>query len=674
MQNARRRPWFRSAVCIVLICSLCACAAKPAQNRVELEYPLSDAGPDVSAPPESKDDLKLQQTAVMGPDPSEFIVLYAAAAVYYATKARNVVLGTGYGIYTIFAKAPLFRRGKKLNVLKWPIQLEADTVKKSVRVSVHATRLLNGQPVKGLYYDSIPVQAAAEEQVLKAFRQSQLFSDVIPGNDADTPADLNADVTVTVISDWGVYTNCSRFSGGLIPGGTEEVYRVQTKLTDAAGKPAGEYSFEERPTYIRSLRLQTFTDPLEFNVLSTASVGKEILFDLNREVLFSVYSGNLVYPAPPTTEPAPMVEPVPVSPATTTKQPAEPAARPNPPAETGSSPASPASPGTPAIPAAPSTGEPGPDLSFLQIDMAEFPVGDQPGPTFPTPSMSRSRLVVQIPGIKKTLLDLKAEPKTREPPGVVRLDRTEVTVEQYGLCVKAGRCNPPDRQGTDCNYGRQDRLNHPVNCVALYQAEDFCKWSGRRLPTETEWQQAARGNDRRTYPWGSNDAACERAVFNPAAGGCESKGTAPVCSKPLGNTPEGICDLAGNVREWTSDLYYGEEFEARGSPVIRGGSWKTTLTDRLHTDFPDHGDSTFRGDESVGFRCALTPPKVDPPPKTGLIPTTGPAPKAEPGPAEDSSSQKPYYECKEFNSCIENIYKHFNHNNDHEYHNSGVYN
>ncbi len=213
--------------------------------------------------------------------------------------------------WSAIAKPPLFRHGKKYFIPVWPPLLPEGTAKKTVRVTVKATRLLNGEPVSGLYYDSIPVQAAAEEEVLKAYRESQLFSEVVAGA---TPAELNAEVTVTVISDWGFYTNSSRYTGGLVPGGAEEIYRVQTKLTDGAGKPLGDYSSEERPTYVRTPRFQSFTDPFEFDVLSTASVGKKIIFDLNREILYSVFSDHAVYPLPPKVETAPESAPAPVTP------------------------------------------------------------------------------------------------------------------------------------------------------------------------------------------------------------------------------------------------------------------------------------------------------------------------------------------------------------------------
>jgi len=207
----------------------------------------------------------------------------------------------GKWTWNAFARPPLIRHGKNYFIPAWPLPVPEGTVKKPVQVSVKATRLLNGQPVEGLYYGKIPVQAAAQEQVLNAFRESGLFGEVTPAGDTETsaasPARLRAEVAVTVISDWGFYTNSSRYTGGLLPGGTEEIYRVETKLTDAAGNMLGSYTSEERPLYIRSPRFQSFTDPFEFDVLSAAGVGKTVIFDLSREILYAMFSDRAVYRA-----------------------------------------------------------------------------------------------------------------------------------------------------------------------------------------------------------------------------------------------------------------------------------------------------------------------------------------------------------------------------------------
>jgi len=162
--------------------------------------------------------------------------------------------------------------------------------------------------------------------------------------------------------------------------------------------------------------------------------------------------------------------------------------------------------------------------------------------------------------------------------------RSEVTVEQYKACVDAGACTAPGAGGY-CNWGVSGRERHPVNCVDWSQARAFSQWVGGRLPSEAEWEYAARsaGKERR-YPWGDEPATCERAVISDGGKGCGQDSTWPVCSKPKGDTEQGLCDMAGNVWEWEQDRYQGSyhgaptDGSAREGPagpgrVLRGGSW-----------------------------------------------------------------------------------------------------
>jgi len=167
---------------------------------------------------------------------------------------------------------------------------------------------------------------------------------------------------------------------------------------------------------------------------------------------------------------------------------------------------------------------------------------------------------------------------------------TEVTVAQYRVCVKAGVCSPPSDGWYDrpCNWKYPDRGNHPVNCLNWHQAETYAKWVGGRLPTEAEWEYAARsGGLNRKYPWGDHKATCDYAIMDDGGNGCGREGTWPVCSKPAGNTEQGLCDMAGNVWEWVYDWYglYDKATSASGpltNPMgppwgedrgNRGGSW-----------------------------------------------------------------------------------------------------
>ncbi len=165
------------------------------------------------------------------------------------------------------------------------------------------------------------------------------------------------------------------------------------------------------------------------------------------------------------------------------------------------------------------------------------------------------------------------------------ITKTQVTVDQYRACVDAGFCTAPD-EDYYCNWGQSDRGKHPINCVDWHQAQAYAKWAGGRLPTEAEWEYAARSGGRDwKYPWGDEEATCERAVmYDGSNNGCGRNSTWPVCSKPRGNTTQGLCDMTGNVWEWVQDWYHdsyngaptdGSAWEKpTGSyRVYRGGSW-----------------------------------------------------------------------------------------------------
>lgn len=137
------------------------------------------------------------------------------------------------------------------------------------------------------------------------------------------------------------------------------------------------------------------------------------------------------------------------------------------------------------------------------------------------------------------------------------IDKTEVTVDDYADCVTAGACTAPSTASSYCNWEVSGKGNHPVNCVNWSQAGEYCTWAGKRLPTEAEWEKAARGTDGRKYPWGNEDATCEYAVMYDGTGkACGTDSTWEVCGKsPAGDSPYGLCDMSGNVWEWVSDWY-----------------------------------------------------------------------------------------------------------------------
>lgn len=196
------------------------------------------------------------------------------------------------------------------------------------------------------------------------------------------------------------------------------------------------------------------------------------------------------------------------------------------------------------------------------------------------------------------------------------MSRTPVTVAQYAGCVAAGACTEP---GTDdfCNWGIKGREDHPVNCVDWRQAAAYAAYAGARLPTEAEWEYAARsGGLERDYPWGNEAPDCSRAVMSSGAHGCGSGGTLPVCSKPAGNTAQGLCDMAGNVWQWVRDGYAdsyagapadGSALEGEGFvKVLRGGAFNLGTPEPFRVYYRNGSGSGDRYGY-IGFRLARDP-------------------------------------------------------------------
>ena len=212
------------------------------------------------------------------------------------------------------------------------------------------------------------------------------------------------------------------------------------------------------------------------------------------------------------------------------------------------------------------------------------------------------------------------------------IDKYEVTVEQYEKCVNAGGCssdgltmpywddhNMPNFVWA-CNWGRQ-LTKHPINCLDWNQAVAYCAWKGKRLPTEAEWEKAARGTDGRKFAWGNKGFAEMTMVGNIADATLKREhgdfftwatevyddgysATSPIGHYPTGVSPYGALDMIGNNWEWVSDWWGTNSYSnttdknPQGLPngvkrVIRGGSW-------YH--WPKYNRASFRGSSKPNYR------------------------------------------------------------------------
>ncbi len=133
-----------------------------------------------------------------------------------------------------------------------------------------------------------------------------------------------------------------------------------------------------------------------------------------------------------------------------------------------------------------------------------------------------------------------------------QIQRTEVTQRAYNDCLGAGDCvMPPEcNQGAVQDWDPDSRPDHPVVCLSWAEARDYCASIDARLPTEMEWERAARGTDGRIYPWGFQAPDCSLSNFQDCIGA-----TVPVGTHPGGQSPAGLMDTGGNVCEWTADYY-----------------------------------------------------------------------------------------------------------------------
>ncbi|TAK20036.1 MAG: hypothetical protein EPO40_32580 [Myxococcaceae bacterium] len=222
--------------------------------------------------------------------------------------------------------------------------------------------------------------------------------------------------------------------------------------------------------------------------------------------------------------------------------------------------------------------------------------------------------MVLIPGGTFTMGDSDTTTTNAQPPHAVTLsaycmDFTEVTVAAYASCVAPG-CTAPDT-GAGCNWGVSGRGTHPVNCVNWNQARAYCQWRTGDLPTEAQWEYAARGSDGRKFPWG-NDAPVSQLCWSGAG---VRASTCPAQSFPSGNSPFGLFDMSGNTWEWTKDWFGSYQSGAATDPtgptagtfrVNRGGGWADSPSSEVRSAlrYPGAPANHFNNN---GFRCAHAP-------------------------------------------------------------------
>lgn len=201
----------------------------------------------------------------------------------------------------------------------------------------------------------------------------------------------------------------------------------------------------------------------------------------------------------------------------------------------------------------------------------------------------------------------KSQPEHKKFVTSFYIDKYEVTNKRFKKFADTTKREPPAHWNKGQIPG--GRENHPVVFVSWYDANDFCKWDGKRLPTEAEWEKAARGTDGRTFPWGNK--------FDAKKGNMPQLGvgdTMPVGSFANGKSPYGLYDMAGNVFEWTDDWFkpypgnthadenYGEKYK-----VVRGGSWYDCTYYKCGISAPTYNRIFFNPhttNNNFGFRCA----------------------------------------------------------------------
>ncbi len=254
-------------------------------------------------------------------------------------------------------------------------------------------------------------------------------------------------------------------------------------------------------------------------------------------------------------------------------------------------------------------------------------------PTKPKPAtftLTRIKLseregMLLVPGGRFAMgTNMPKAPLNERPPRTVVvapywLDRTEVTVSAYRACVEHNHCERPRKSSASCTFDLGDGAL-PVSCVRWADADAYCQSVQKRLPTEIEWEFAARGSSGYMYPWGNRFSDCKLAntlIRDNSGRPCASH-PSRVGSTQSNASVFGFLDMAGNVQEWTGDWYTETLSDlaprAGASHTLRGGGWLSSPS-RSRTTTRDWGSALEAG-PNVGFRCARdasTPPGASKP-------------------------------------------------------------
>jgi formylglycine-generating enzyme required for sulfatase activity len=234
------------------------------------------------------------------------------------------------------------------------------------------------------------------------------------------------------------------------------------------------------------------------------------------------------------------------------------------------------------------------------VSPPETPASAEPSPTAPLPIPEE---MAGVPGGQfyvgqDNIGEMDERPRHLVTVKPFLLDRTEVTHEAYYRCVEANVCRPHSSASTAANHFGDDRKfrtpTRPISGVSHEDARTYCAWVDKRLPTEVEWERAARGNDERLYPWGNEEPTRDLAVFGGTI-------TQPVGSTPRGAGPYGHLDLAGNVWEWVEDHYDPYAYRRSSADVGVPGSCDEILA--TQDELRKTGQQGFTGSNPIPTEC-----------------------------------------------------------------------